>query len=149
MALMGAVNNNLAATLVKDIDAEFVIRSVHWFEKLLKIDNNLGAGSFALIEIMQEVFSSNHLKLYHPEILNLIYEKGAFNSSENLEATAWPHHGRRHILQLATGTLPGSSSPNEVALNLLQTAPSEIDLAHEECDYTPNFIESYNDLRKV
>ena len=49
------VNNNLAATLVGDIDPEFVIRAVRWFEKLVQINDNLGAGSFALLEIMQKV----------------------------------------------------------------------------------------------
>jgi hypothetical protein len=57
-ALMGTVNNNLATALVDDVDPEFVVRSVDWFEKLVNIDNNLGAGSFALLEIMQKVSQS-------------------------------------------------------------------------------------------
>jgi hypothetical protein len=55
---MGTVNNNLATALVDDVDPEFVVRSVDWFEKLVNIDNNLGAGSFALLEIMQKVSQS-------------------------------------------------------------------------------------------
>jgi hypothetical protein len=43
---------------VDDVDPEFVVRSVDWFEKLVNIDNNLGAGSFALLEIMQKVNQS-------------------------------------------------------------------------------------------
>jgi cysteine desulfurase len=53
--MMGMANSNLAAALVEDIDPEFVVRAVRWFEKLVKIDNNLGTASFALIEIMQKV----------------------------------------------------------------------------------------------
>jgi hypothetical protein len=52
---MGVVNNNLAAALVEEIDPEFVARAVRWFESLVKIDNNLGAATFALIEVMQKV----------------------------------------------------------------------------------------------
>ena len=53
---MGVLNTNLSAALVEDIDPDFVTRSVRWFEKLVKIDNNLGAGSFVLVEVMQKVF---------------------------------------------------------------------------------------------
>lgn len=50
--MMGTVNNNLAAALVNKINPESIIRAVRWFEKVGQIDNNLGAGSFALLEIM-------------------------------------------------------------------------------------------------
>jgi hypothetical protein len=146
---MGVVNNNLTGALIREIDPEFVVRAVRWFEKLVKIDNNLGVASFALIEIMQEVPSSSSIQSLKTwrTCSNLL--KGAFNSSGAPDVTAWPHQARRHILQLATGTLPGVSPSNEVALKLLETAPSEIAQTHDACDYVPNFIESYNDLSKV
>jgi hypothetical protein len=60
---MGVVNNNLAAALIEEIDPELVIRTVRWFESLVKIDNNLGAATFVVIEVMQKV----HLRYQTPK----------------------------------------------------------------------------------
>jgi hypothetical protein len=38
---------------------------------------------------------------------------------------------------------------NEVALELLENVPLEIAQTHDAGDYAPNFLESYNDLRKI
>jgi hypothetical protein len=75
--------------------------------------------------------------------------KGAFNASGAPDATAWPHQARKHVLQLATGNVPGMSPSNEVALELLEKAPTEVAQIHDTGDYMPSFIEAYNDLSKV
>lgn len=54
-SLMGMLNSNLSAALVEEIDPQFVVRGVRWFEELVQIDSNLGAGTFVLIEVMQKV----------------------------------------------------------------------------------------------
>ena len=108
-ALMGTINNNLATPLVDDIDPQFVVRSVGWFEKLVIIDNNLGAGSFVLLKIMHKVNQSQPIKNSKMNLKHAI--KGAFNGSGSPDATAWLHQARKHILQFATGTLPPARLP--------------------------------------
>jgi hypothetical protein len=49
----------LGAATVSTVDPEFVTRAWKWLEKVIKIDNRLGGGSFAIIEVMQPVQSLN------------------------------------------------------------------------------------------
>jgi hypothetical protein len=41
------------------------------------------------------------------------------------------------------------SPSNEVSLELLEKAPTEVAQIHDTGDYMPSFIEAYNDLSKV
>lgn len=61
----------------------------------------------------------------NPKIVPNPSFKDAFNSSGSPDATAWPHQARKHILQLATVTLPSAILANEVVLKLLENAPSD------------------------
>jgi len=63
--------------------------------------------------------------------------------------TAWPRTPSRHILQLLVGFGAKSGCSDELALDVLEKAPREIDPDHTAADYLPSFVESYNDLSKV
>jgi hypothetical protein len=52
-------------------------------------------------------------------------------------------------LQFATGTIPGASPSNEIVLELLEKAPSEVAKSHDSGDYLPAFIENFHDPKKV
>jgi FAD/FMN-containing dehydrogenase len=43
----------------------------------------------------------------------------------------------------------GSGCPNELAMDLLKTAPAEIIPSHRAGDYLPNFIMEFHDLSQV
>ena len=58
--MIGLFHNYLAASLVSDVDPEFMVRAWKWYQKVIATDNRLGGGSFVLLEIMQEV---NHLSI--------------------------------------------------------------------------------------
>jgi hypothetical protein len=49
------MHSYLRAATVSTVDSEFVTRAWKWFEKVIEIDNRLGGGSFAIIEVMQPV----------------------------------------------------------------------------------------------
>lgn len=49
------MHNYLGAATVSTIDPGFVTRAWKWLENTIAVDNRLGGGSFALIEIMQPV----------------------------------------------------------------------------------------------
>jgi hypothetical protein len=53
--MIGLFHNYLAASLVSDVDPEFMVRAWKWYQKVIATDNRLGGGSFVLLEIMQEV----------------------------------------------------------------------------------------------
>lgn len=70
-------------------------------------------------------------------------------SSGSLDATAFPHAGQRHVLQLGTGFLPGSSCTDEEAFNILRDSYSEIAPGTGEGDFFPNLVEDFMDVSKV
>jgi hypothetical protein len=53
--MIGVFHNYLAASLVPDVDPEFVLRAWQWYQKVIATDNRFGGGSFVLLEIMQKV----------------------------------------------------------------------------------------------
>ncbi|EON68665.1 hypothetical protein W97_07923 [Coniosporium apollinis CBS 100218] len=127
--MFGALHSHLAASIVQDIDPDFLLRAWNWLHTAIHTDSRLGAGTFVLLEIMQEK---------------------AFGSAGANDSTAWPHSSSRHILQLLTGFAPGSGCSDELALKLLETAPGEISSGrHVDGDYFPNFLNGYMQLGKV
>ncbi|KAK5010572.1 hypothetical protein LTR28_009056 [Elasticomyces elasticus] len=54
-ASMGKVNTWMTGALVSDIDSDFLVRASKWFTRVLRTDKALAAGSFVLIEMMQQV----------------------------------------------------------------------------------------------
>jgi hypothetical protein len=53
--MVGIMHSYLGAATVSTIYPEFVTRAWKWVEKTIEIDNRLGGGSFAIIEVMQLV----------------------------------------------------------------------------------------------
>lgn len=131
----------LQAALVGDspegfIDDEFLVRGWQWYEMMAKTQPDLAVGSFVLLEIMQTP---------------------AFTSGGGPDASAWPHgqQGRKHVLQLSTGTKPVSGSElsevQERALALLNAAPAKISgkSEHPDGDFLPNFLLPNHDLSAI
>ncbi|KAJ9635178.1 hypothetical protein H2199_008664 [Coniosporium tulheliwenetii] len=126
--MFGALHSHLAPALVTDIDPAFLLRAWDWYYNVVATDNRLSAGTFVLLEIMQEK---------------------AFRSAGPADSTAWPHSSARHILQLLTGFAPGSGCSDELAVELLEKAPGRISPGHGPADYFPNFIEEYNRVDEI
>jgi hypothetical protein len=57
------MHSYLGAATVSTIDPGFITRAWKWLEKTIAIDDRLGGGSFAVIEIMQPVWSLNFHEL--------------------------------------------------------------------------------------
>ncbi|OAP61534.1 hypothetical protein AYL99_03737 [Fonsecaea erecta] len=125
---MGMTNSWMSGATIPHLDEEIVLRSWKWFNELLAKDPRQSAGAFALIEVMQPP---------------------AFSSISSRTDTAWPHTNNRHILQLGTGSFPGSPESDAVSLKVLADAAFEISLTHTKADYIPNFINSFNDVEAV
>ncbi|OQV00655.1 FAD binding domain-containing protein isoform 2 [Cladophialophora immunda] len=125
---MGMTNSWMSGATLPDLDEEVIWRSWRWFNELLAKDPRQSAGAFVLIEIMQPP---------------------AFSSTSARTDTAWPHTNNRHILQLGTGSFPGSPESDALSLKALSEAPFEISPTHSRADYTPNFIDSFNDVEAI
>ncbi|KIX94202.1 uncharacterized protein Z520_10229 [Fonsecaea multimorphosa CBS 102226] len=125
---MGMTNSWMSGATIPHLDEEMILRSWRWFNELLAKDPRQSAGAFVLIEIMQPP---------------------AFSSISSRTDTAWPHTNNRHILQLGTGSFPGSLESDALSLKALADAPFEISRTHTNADYIPNFIESFNDIEAI
>ncbi|KAM0718754.1 hypothetical protein Q7P37_005825 [Cladosporium fusiforme] len=77
-----------SAPLVTDVDEGLIERSWEWYERSLEAAGELEQGSTVLFEFMQE---------------------GFFNSSGSHNASAWPHSGRNHIMQVVLGCEAGNA----------------------------------------
>ncbi|EMD00474.1 hypothetical protein BAUCODRAFT_20568 [Baudoinia panamericana UAMH 10762] len=120
----------LCAPLVSDLDEEFMLRAWKWYEDSVKEYAGLGSGSIVLIEYMQ---------------LN------AFNSSPSRTSTAWPHSGRRHVMQLALGCSPEGAPSNlkEIVMKRFQVAEDELAGSKKTGEYHAGFLHEWNDLKQV
>lgn len=122
------MNSLLSSPTVELIDEKLLVRSWEWLNKVFTTDKSLGAGSYALLEVMQPL---------------------SFTSAGGLQTTAWPHDRPRHVLQLSTGYLKDAGCSFEVAEKLLMEAISYILPDHKPGDYLPNFLQDFNDLSAV
>ncbi|KAJ9602207.1 hypothetical protein H2200_013327 [Cladophialophora chaetospira] len=125
---MGMTNSYMSAATIPSLSEDLIFRAWKWFNDLLEKDPRQSTGAFVLLEIMQ---------------------RPAFSSASSPEATAWPRTQNRHILQLGTGTFPGSSDSDALSLKALAKAPYEINPGHTPADYLPSFIESFNDVEAI
>ncbi|EXJ76697.1 uncharacterized protein A1O5_01205 [Cladophialophora psammophila CBS 110553] len=125
---MGMTNSWMSGATIPNLDEEIIFRSWKWFNELLAKDPRQSAGAFVLIEVMQTP---------------------AFSSISSRQDTAWPHTANRHILQLGTGSFPGSPESDALSLKALAEAPFEISPTHTKADYIPNFINSFNDIEAI
>ncbi|KAK7728129.1 hypothetical protein SLS57_002599 [Botryosphaeria dothidea] len=126
--LIGAMNSYLNACLVHDVDPEFVVRGKKWVDSVVELDERLGPGTLFLFEVMPG---------------------RTFHATGSSQETAWPHSSASHILQLLTGSLPGSGCPEALALEALGKAPLMIKESHSKADFFPNFLEPVNDRSAI
>ncbi|CZT17458.1 uncharacterized protein RCC_03292 [Ramularia collo-cygni] len=105
-------------------------RAWTWYEECYGLEKGFGSGSTVLLEFMQEK---------------------AFSSTSGREATAWPHSGHRHVMQLVLGCRPEDASPGleEVVMRQLEKAGKEIGRERFTGEYHPGFLHSWNDVKEV
>ena len=116
--------------MIGDIDDETLVRAWKWYEDSYDMHPGFGVGSTVLLEFMQDA---------------------AMNSSGSRTATAWPHSGRRHVMQLVLGCEPEGAPNNirEIAMKQLGKAGKQIALDKETGEYHAGFLYEWNDLKQV
>lgn len=90
-----------SAPLVNDVDERLIERAWNWYEKSLEVAEGLDQGSTVLFEFMQEVCGP--FDFCKGGIVELKCSQGFFDSSGSHNASAWPHSGRSHIMQVVLG----------------------------------------------
>ncbi|KAF2773369.1 hypothetical protein EJ03DRAFT_371295 [Teratosphaeria nubilosa] len=120
----------LSAPLLEHIDDDTLVRAWKWYEDSIELHAGLGGGSTVLLEFMQE---------------------NAFNLSGGRAATAWPHSGRRHVMQPVLGCRPEGAPPNvrEIVMKQVAKAGQQIALDKQSGEYHAGFLHEWNDLRQV
>ncbi|KAF4556461.1 FAD-binding domain-containing protein 55 [Elsinoe fawcettii] len=121
----------LSAPLIEKVDDETLIRAWKWYERSVDACAGFGSNSTVLLEFMQEQ---------------------AFNSSGSRTATAWPHSGRRHVMQLVLGCKQEEAPANlkEITMKRLTHADTEIaGPGNETREFHAGFLHEWNDLRQV
>ncbi|KAF2222272.1 cysteine desulfurase [Elsinoe ampelina] len=121
----------LSAPLIEKIDDETLIRAWKWYERCVDACPGFGSNSTVLLEFMQEQ---------------------AFNSSPSRTATAWPHSGRRHVMQLVLGCKQDEapSDLGDIVMERLTHADTEIaGEGNETGEFHAGFLHEWNDLSEV
>ncbi|MCJ1475956.1 hypothetical protein MMC13_004620 [Lambiella insularis] len=126
---MSTLTMTHACALVPTIDAHFLTRAWNWFEHLKATSPALAAGSFLIVELLQE----------------------AALTSAAPHATAWPHPTtQHHVLQFGVGYPTGMDCTEELALEMLQRGLQEVPLAPvKQGAFMPNFVERFMDVKKI
>jgi hypothetical protein len=146
-AAMGLTNTWMSGATLPVVDEQLIIRAFRWFDDMLQADPRLSAATFVLIEVMQNVSDKGSSQGTWRSGADEL--QPAFQSIKTGSDCGWPHTRNRHILQLGTGAMPGSKSLDELAFKSLAEAPYKIYPEHNQADYIPNFLQSFNDFSKV
>ncbi|KAG5292376.1 cysteine desulfurase, mitochondrial precursor, conidia-enriched transcript [Histoplasma ohiense] len=110
------------------IDPDFVVRIAKFYEQAVEANKALGSGTLVVLEVLG---------------------KGSLTSSGGSNMTAWPHTKPQHVLQLVVGHPPGADCSQELALGLLEKAPTQICPSHKPGEYWPAFINGSEDLNQI
>jgi Berberine and berberine like len=129
---MGQANSYFSGIMVPKVDEKLMLKAWKWMDKLLEkepVIAEVPLGTVVLIELMQ---------------------KASFESLESASDAAWPHTRNRHVVQLGPSAPRNRPELEEVVLQALADAPKEIvGEAHDEANFIPNFVNSFNDPRKI
>lgn len=119
-----------APMMEERIDSQLIKRAWDWYAKTIEECPVLNQGSTVLFEFCQQ---------------------GFFNSSGSHTASAWPHSGRKHVMQVVLGCNATSVPPNleELVQKRLSVAETEIGGGKETGEYHAGFLHKWNDLTKV
>ena len=74
------------------------------------------------------------------------------SSAGGRDKAAWPHHGRRHVMQLALGCRPEGAPANlrEVVMNQFEKAGSQIAGPDKDIrEFHAGFLHEWNNLHEV
>lgn len=141
----------LCAPLLADVDEHTLERAWGWWEKAYETFPGFEEGSTVLFEFMQEVGG-------HPMSLRLDWHadvrfQAAMTSSGSASATAWPHHSRRHVMQLVLGCKPDGAPADirSTVMKLFQEAGPTIAGGKEKDtgEFHAGFLHEWNDLHQV
>lgn len=122
----------LCAPLLAEVDAHTLERAWGWWEKAFSEYPGFEEGSTVLFEFMQEA---------------------AMGSTGGRTATAFPHDGRRHVMQLVLGCRP-ESAPEDIrerVMKLFREAGPFIAGGEEKDtgEFHAGFLHEWNDLSQV
>ena len=122
----------LCAPLLAHVDEHTLERAWQWWEKAYDAYPGFEEGSTVLFEYMQEA---------------------AMSSTTSPSATAFPHHERRHVMQLVLGCKPDGAPKDirQTVMELLQEAGPFIAGGEEKDtgEYHAGFLHEWNDLKQV
>lgn len=123
----------LAAPLLSDaaMDDETIVRAWKWWKDCIDLHPDFQTGSVVLFEFMQEA---------------------AMSSSGGRDKTGWPHHGRRHVMQLGLGRKTEGAPENlrEMAMKQFVKAATQIaGPGNDTKEWHPGYMHEWNDLREV
>ena len=121
----------LCAPLIAEVDDEMLERAWKWYEDCVNLHEDFQTGSIVLLEFMQEA---------------------AFSSSGGRHKTAWPHYGRRQVMQLGLGCKTEGAPHNirELAMKQFEKAGPQISGPNEDPkEFHAGFLHEWNDLREV
>lgn len=129
---MGAANSYFSGITVPKVNEKILLNAWNWMDKLLEKDGAIAEvplGTVVLIEIMQEA---------------------AFQSLKSSSDAGWPHTKNRHVVQLGAAAPKDRPELESVVLQALADAPKQIvGDAHDDADFIPNFLNTFNDPKKI
>jgi hypothetical protein len=129
---MGVANSYFSGITVPKVDERIMLNAWGWMDRLLAKDAafaEVPLGTVVLIELMQ---------------------KPALQSLKSTADAAWPHTRNQHVVQLGGAAPRDRPELEAVVLQALADAPKEIiGDAHDEADFLPNFLNDFNDPRKI
>ena len=129
---MGVANSYFSGITVPKVDERIMLNAWGWMDRLLAKDAafaEVPLGTVVLIELMQ---------------------KPALQSLDSPSDAAWPHTRNQHVVQLGGAAPTNRPELEAIVLQALAGAPNEIiGDAHDEADFLPNFLNNFNDPRKI
>jgi hypothetical protein len=129
---MEQANSYFFGITVPKVDEKLMLNAWRWMDKLFEKNPAIAEvplGTVLLIELMQ---------------------KASFGSLESASDAAWPHTRNRHVVQLCAAAPRNRPELEVVVLQALADAPNWIvGEAHDEANFIPNFVNSFNDPRKI
>jgi FAD/FMN-containing dehydrogenase len=133
--------------VLAEIDDETVVRAWKWWEDSVNLYQDFEVGSTVILEFMQEVWMLPMSSKAHVADM----KQAAMSSSGGRDKTAWPHHERRHVMQLGLGCRPSDHPARlrEIAMKQFAAAGPQIALDKDTKEYHAGFLHEWNNLRDI